>query len=61
MVWFSLIWRSYHRILNFLKPRRRFIGFAPKEGAGEGELMVKERERRREKMKGKANGIKAVN
>ena len=37
------------------------MGFAPKEGAGERELMVKERERRREKMKGKANEIKGVN
>jgi hypothetical protein len=47
--------------LKFSKPRRRFMGFASKEGAGEGELVVKERERRREKMKGKANGIKTVN
>jgi hypothetical protein len=37
------------------------MGFAFKEGTREGEPVVKERERRREKMKGKANEIKTVN
>ena len=45
--------------LKFSKPRRRFMCFASKEEAGEP--VVKEREQRTEKMKGKANEIKGVN
>jgi hypothetical protein len=35
--------------LKFSKPRRRFMGFASKEGAGEGEPMVKVRENKGER------------